>query len=231
MSRSKSDASRLKKILAIVGASILALSGIVKLVKDNAVEQHAVIVAANERYTNYLTQSTISLQILLREIEETNEKVKSLQAKPGRPPDYLEVINRNVDASMQFYADLNRNADEASKLIDALPSSYQDLRNQRDETAKAVESTHTELSALIAKKSDLPTRYRETQLFAEKTVLIDANIIKFGDRAMTAADETIELQDRKIKALGLAVNILIPLAALFGLFAAFWGVKVEGGDD
>jgi hypothetical protein len=68
-----------KKILAIVGASILALSGVAKLVKDNTVERHAVIVAANERYTNYLTQSNISLQILYREVLATNEKIKKAE--------------------------------------------------------------------------------------------------------------------------------------------------------
>jgi tryptophan 2,3-dioxygenase len=142
----------------------------------------------------------------------------------------VDVINRNIDASSQFYADLNRNADEASKLIDALPSSYSDLRKERDKTVDSVQSIRKELAALIAKKSDVPTRYLETQLFAEKIVNLDISVIKWGDKAMRAADETIEQQDAKVKALNRAVNVLVPLAAVFGLIAAFSGVKVEGSD-
>ena len=56
-------------------------------------------------------------------------------------------------------------------------------------------------------------------------VVLDMDAIQLGDKAMTAADETMKKQDSRIKFLSRALNILVPLAAAIGLAAAFWGVN------
>ncbi len=80
MTKSKNKAT---KGLAITGAIVLGLSGIAKLEKDNAAEEHAALSAANERYTSYLTQSTISMQLLLKEAQANSENTQRMVAQRG----------------------------------------------------------------------------------------------------------------------------------------------------
>ena len=128
--RSDKKASQIKKSLAIASALVLALSSVVKLLKDNSSEKHEAIVSANERYTTYLTESNTSMQLILKQIRDTNEKLQNLTAIPVQKRDYSQIANEYNQSSEQLRADLNRNFDEASKLIDALPSEYRALRER-----------------------------------------------------------------------------------------------------
>jgi hypothetical protein len=222
--------SKAKKGLAIAGAIILGLSGITKLIKDNASEKHAAVVAANERYTSYLTQSTISLQILLKEVQDNSENNQRVASSRRKEIDYTPLVKKTYGLAEQFQADYVRNFDEISKLIDVLPANYTDLRARRDILEPLVKQNQEKLSAFVGEKPNEPATVNEATNLCEVTVQLDIATIKFGDKAMWAADETIQKQDESIKSQGIALNILVPLAAVLGLVAAFWDVKFESGE-
>ena len=228
--RPKQLIERLKRPLSIAGAVILAVSGIVKLVKENTAERHGAIVSANERYTNYLTQSTISMQILLKQINETNGKLSAIRKMPAPKRDFSEAVADYVQSSEQLWADLNRNVDEVSKLANALPSDHSDLREEIAKAKASVESRRRDLKILLADKSDTKNHFDLAETTSEQTLLSDIKAIKLGDKVMSAIDEVSEHQESRLKLLGTAINILVPLGAVLGLIGFFWGVKVEGAE-
>src|SRR5271170_7962543 len=137
--------SKTKKVLAILGAIVLGVSGITKLIKDNFSEKHAGVVAANERYTTYLTQSAISLQILLKDVKANSENNQRVASSGGKEIDYTPLVTNEYNLAQQFQADYVRNFDEISKLIDALPADYTDLRARRELLSPLVEENQKKL--------------------------------------------------------------------------------------
>jgi hypothetical protein len=212
--RPKQLLERLKRPLSIVGAVILAVSGIVKLMKENAAERHSAPVSANERYTNYLTQSTISMQILLKQINETNANLRAINKMPAPKRNFSEVVAGYVQSSEQLWADLNRNADEVAKLANALPSDHSGLREEIGKATASVESRRSDLKILLADKSDTKKHFELAKTTSEQILLSDITAIELGDKVMSAIDEVSEHQESRLKLLGTAINILVPLLTL-----------------
>ncbi len=127
--------------------------------------------------------------------------------------------------------DYERNFDEVSKLIDALPEGYAELRAKRDKLRPLVTQNHEKLSAFAGGQPNEAATVNEATDLGTATLELDMETIRFGDEAMTSADETLQKQKRSIDSLGVGVTVLVSLAAVLGLVAAFWGVKFEGGAD
>jgi hypothetical protein len=222
--------NKIKKGLAIAGAVILGLSGVTKLVKDNASEEHAALAAANERYTSYLTQSTISLQLLLKEARANSANNQTVGSSGRKNIDYTPLVKNTYGLAEQLQADYGRNFDEVSKLIDALPEHYADLRGQRDAAKPQVQQNQEKIAAFSGQEPNEAATVNKATDLGETTLQLDMAAITLGDSAMSAAEETMQKQDKLIKFLGIAVDVLVPVAAVLGLVAAFWDVKFEGGD-
>jgi len=221
---------KIKQRLAVVGAGILALSGMSKLLKDNAQEGRSTIAAAKEHYENLIAQSNLSRDLLLKQAKETDAKVLRINHLPIKKREYSQVIEEHFQTARNFYIDYRRNFEAVSKLVDALPEDFYYVKEERDATEPSVLATGKEFSKFADSGARGQKGFYEIQTLGNKALTLDAQTLGFGDRVISAAEKAIERREARAKLFNLGINMFVPLGLAFGVVAALWGVKLEGSD-
>jgi hypothetical protein len=219
---------KVKQRLAVAGALILALSGMSKLLKDNAQEERSALSAAKEHYENAVAQSNLSRDLLLKQAYATDAKARRINSLPAKNRDYSQVIEEHFQTTRNFFSDYRRNYEAVTKLVDALPADFYYIKEERDATEPDVLATGKEIQKSANSEVQGPKGFSEIQTLGNKALNLDARTLGFGERVIVAAEKAIEKREREVKLFNLGINIFVPLGLAFGIVAALWGVKLEG---
>ena len=231
MARPRKKKLNRKRALAIASACVLALSGVGKLTQESVREGLDEVSSANTRYVNYLTQSSISLQILLKQVDETGRRLAALNASHAAAPAYVEIADDYVRNAQQLWADLNRNADEVAMLVESLPSASDEIRSRSEEDQQRAKTQWTALQQLLRMdRTDTQKRFDTAKELSESILGADVGSIRFGDDVMHLVDEWRSSRGRLNTVLGWTVSVFVVIGAILGVVAAFVGVEVEHGE-
>jgi len=215
----------------VASACVLALSGVGKLWQESLREGLAEVSSANARYVSYLTQSSISLQILLKQVDETRRRLSALNASHAAAPAYEEVADDYVRNAQQLWADLNRNSDEVALLVESVPSASNEIRSRSEQDQQTAKTQWTELQRLLQmNRTDTQKRFDTAKDLSESILRADVGSIRLGDEVMHLVDEWRSSRGRFNTVLGWTVNVFVVIGAILGVVAAFAGVEVEHGE-